>query len=126
MQKADLEAIHAAERRRGEALVAGDFDALLSLLSPTLSHTHMPGNTQDLEAYMRFTREDIVFLDIGRSDLDVRLFGSTAIMTGRMDSVIRIVASQQVVTPRSQVLQVWRRQDGGWLLEAFQATAIAS
>ncbi|BAI96206.1 hypothetical protein Sj15T_05280 [Sphingobium sp. TA15] len=123
---AEVKAVHEAERRRGKALVAGNHDALAQLLSPTLSHTHTPGHTETLEEYLRFVREDVFFLDIRRDKLTVRLFGTVAVMTGLMDSVIQIRANEQTVSLRAQVLQVWLKQDEEWRLEAFQATAIAA
>ncbi|GAY22101.1 nuclear transport factor 2 family protein [Sphingobium fuliginis] len=123
---AEVQAVYDAERRRREALVTRDHDALTRLLSPTLSHTHTPGHSETLEEYLRFVREDVLFLDIRRDKLAVRLFGTVAVMTGSMDSVIQIRANDQTVSLRAQVLQVWVQQDGQWRLEAFQATAIAS
>lgn len=122
----DVQRVYDAERRRREALVNRDYDALGRLLSPSLSHTHTPGNTETLDEYLRFVREDVFFLAITRDNLAVRRFGGVAIMTGTMDSEIQVRATGQTVSLRAQVLQAWVLYGDDWQLEAFQATALAS
>ena len=97
----------AAERRRGEALVARDFASLLTIVAPDVTHTHTRGVTDDFDAYFRFVEQDLAFLEASRGPLDVRIIGDVAVMTGTMDNLVLPRGREEPIRTRAQALQVW-------------------
>ena len=112
-------------RQFGEAWASGDAPALARLLSPTYTHTDIFGEFLERDAWPAYaggragrpTR-------IAFHDVRVRIVGDAAIVTGRNDIAgpgARSAADEADLRLRFTQIWVWR--DGGWLREAFQATA---
>jgi hypothetical protein len=120
-----IEGVIAAERRRGEALVAGDLAALRDILAPELTHTHTRGVTDDLPAFLHFVEHDMAFLEIERGPLTVRLFGDVAVMTGTSTNLVK-PRDKEPILSRSQALQVWQWRSRRWVMLAFQSTTLPS
>ena len=102
--------------------MAADIEALQSMLTPDLTHTHTRGVTDNRESFLHFVRHDIRFLAVNRQDLAVRLVGTVAIITGNQFNHIQICGMAEPMVSRSTALQVWTWQDGTWWLKAFQST----
>jgi hypothetical protein len=120
----DAKEILALEHRRCRAIVARDMPTLSGLLGTELVHTHTRGNVQDRAQYLHYIEHEMVFQSVERTDLDVRLFGDAAVVTGRLTNVVRRREDAEFVRVEAQVLQVWVRSSGGWVQVAFQATAL--
>lgn len=124
MTAPDIARLLDAENRRGDALVARDFATLRALISPDISHTHTRGVTDDFAGYFRFVEEKIDFLECTRGTLDIRLFGTVAVMSGPMHNIVRPRGSDAPVRTDAQVLQVWEWRAGRWIMVAFQSTSL--
>lgn len=114
--------ILAVEKRRQDALISGDINALSDLFDDSLIHIHAPGLVHTKKLLLEHVAVRRAYIEITRQDLLVRVFGDTAVMTGgivnRMhapDGGERIVDG--VVT---QVLH--RDADGQWRFVSFQMT----
>jgi Domain of unknown function (DUF4440) len=118
-----VETVLDAERRRGRALVARDLATLREVLSPDLTHTHTRGVTDNLASFLHFVEHDIIYLSASREDVEVRLFGDIAVMTGKSTNHVQLNGRDPICS-RAQVLQVWQRQDGRWSQIAFQSTTL--
>ena len=77
---ATILALLAREEQRCQAISNKRWDELASLLSDDLSHVHMPGRQEDKAAYLAGVRNNP--RTVTRKDLQVRVYGDTAVMTG--------------------------------------------
>jgi ketosteroid isomerase-like protein len=126
---ADDVALHELETRIlefGEAWARGDVETLQGLLSPSYTHTDVRGRTLGRETWLDYARgrsgadERISFTDVS-----TRLIGDVAIVTGRNDvSGKSAIASDGRTAGSLRFTQVWVRNEGRWLREAFQATFV--
>ena len=107
------------EERRYQAMIERDFEALDRLLADDLVYTHNNAIVDDKPALFKRLRDRVaVYLKIVRSDVQVRVFGSTAVVTGKAD--ITTEKSNPVV----RFVNVWVRHGDGWQNAIWQATPI--
>jgi len=112
------------ERRRCEAMIAADRDALKELLHPDLLHVHAKGQLDSFDTYIATGGFSARYVKVERfDDLRVRVIGPVAaLMTGRqLLEVVRYGTGERVRID-SQVMQVWKREAGRWQQLAFQTT----
>jgi predicted alpha-1,6-mannanase (GH76 family) len=123
----DLE-LDAALRAFGEAWAKGDAEALRSLLSPSYTHNDASGEHLTCEQWLAYaTRRAGRATQIKFRDVKTRLFGDLAVITGFNDLTGGGVFEKADRRDMSLVfLQVWRRENGRWLREAFQATPVTT
>jgi hypothetical protein len=118
------QAVRAMTQQWLDATVRGDADALDPMLEAGYTFTHATTAITD-------TREE--WLDSFRSgrrrykswvisDVTVRLFPGTAIMTGRGRQ--EIVRPSEIFVLNTSFTNVWIEQDGRWLLAVWQATLV--
>jgi ketosteroid isomerase-like protein len=127
----------AADRKRaleqatflfGKAWASGDMAVLDDLLSPTYTHHDAYGERLNRQAWLDYASKRT-----GRNtriefrDVDTRIFGDVAVVTGTniitgggVRSAIDTNDLEMVFT------QVWIWRDGRWLREAFQATPVVA
>ncbi len=111
------------ELDRCQALLDGDVERLRQLLHPGLFHVHAKGNVEDFDGYVGSVLAKSEFRVLRRfDDLHVRVFGDTAVMTGRQlaESVRR--ATGDHVRIESMVTQVWVREGAHWRQLSYQTT----
>ncbi len=120
--------LDAALRLFGEAWARGDVETLRSLLSPSYTHNDASGAHLTYSEWLAYASSrtgrdtQIAFRDIKK-----RIFGNIAIVTGFNDLTAGGVFHEADRRDMSLVfLQVWRRENGRWLREAFQATPVTS
>ncbi len=113
---ATIQAILAREDQRCQAISKQRWEELESMLTEDLSHVHMPGRQDDKATYMAGVRNNP--RTVTRKDLQVRVYGDTAIMTGGMTN------ARDGREDHARVTQVWVRKDGQWYQAAFQASKI--
>lgn len=116
-------AILDVERRRQEALLNVDGDALAALMDDELVHIHAPGLVQNKAQLIEHLVTRGAYRGMERDEPRIRMIGDdVAVMTGRIvnrlgspDGSERIVAGP--------VTQVLHRDDGGeWRFVSFQMT----
>lgn len=107
------------EESRYQAMIDRDFDTLDRLLSDDIVYTHNNAIVDDKAALFKRLRDRVaVYLKILRSDVKVRVYGDTAVVTGHAD--ITTEKSNPVV----RFVNVWVRTDGRWRNTTWQATPI--
>ena len=118
--------LQGAITRFGEAWAQGDLVTLETLLSVTYTHTDVFGAFQDRVAWLRYVGGRTGrATQIGFRDVETRIVGDVAIVTGINDVSGPGGRSADDRSDLSlRFTQVWVRQDGQWLREAFQATPI--
>lgn len=122
----EIAKVEEAERSRRKALVDDDFETLRRLISRDITHTHTRGNTDDFDSFFAHVENRIRFISCERGPLNIRIVGDAAIMTGTMQSVVRLRDGDADIPVSAQVLQVWTRDGDRWVLSAFQATSLPS
>jgi len=110
--------VRAAEERRCQAIAEGDAAALAAVLSDDLHYLHSTGVLEGKEAYIA-TSVAGTPRTVERGDLNIRVLGDVAIVTG--DYAIRIEPPEEAYI-QATGLQVWVREPSGWLLLAHQGT----
>jgi hypothetical protein len=112
----------ALEDERCRLINERDYAGLAAMLDESLVHVHANGLTQDKAAYLAHLGSRP--RKATRKELDIRVHGETAVMTGRQ---INLPEGQAPAAdaPELAVMQVWVHRDGSWKLAAFQATRVA-
>ena len=113
------------EARRCDAMVAADIGALDRLLSDDLTWTHASAH-QDTKAsfLVRLQAGGTRYLEIKRSDEQVRLHGGVAVVTGVAHMRASINGEERQL--RNRYTNVWTKSDEGWRMIAWQSTAVPS
>lgn len=116
----------AGEQARRAALLAGDGDALASLLSPELVYVHSTGARDRRDSYVEKIRSGALrYLNLDFEDLQAVSAGEgVVVLTGRMQATVRRDGQDRAV--RSLYLAVWVRRDdaNGWWMVAHQGTPL--
>lgn len=118
----DREAVLAAEDARQQALLRLDLDALDALTEDSLVHIHAPGLVHGKAQLLEHVATRQAYLGMRRRDLNVRLFGDTAVLTGELVNTLRSPDGGER-TLAGVVTQVLHRgEDGAWRFVSFQMT----
>ena len=120
----DSKAILEIERRRRAALVAVDLDELDRLFAEDLIHVHSTGMTHTKAELLRHIEQKRAFLAIDRGDLQIRVEGPIAVITGTMTNRMCSRDGKAEILLHGFVTQVLRRNDEGWKFISFQLTPI--
>lgn len=113
------------EAQRCDAMKRADFARLREILHPGLTHVHAKGQLDDYDSYFRSGGTHVDYRQIDRSDLKIRVLGTSALMTGRQLLVAARKDGSGTVRIDSRVMQVWTFEDGRWRQLAFQTTPLA-
>lgn len=113
----------ALEMRRCNAMVAADADALDLLLSEDLTWTHSSARQDTKASFVAGLRAGGTrYLEIRRSEEQVRVHGDLAVVTGLADMRASIKGEEKAL--RNRYTNVWARADGTWRMVAWQSTAV--
>ena len=125
--------IQELESRFGRAVITGDRTFYDSVLAEDFTHTSHAGVFKTRAEFMaenKFdaqessgsgrTRYDAYDVD----DLAIRIYGDTAVVTGRTTPRGR-TAQGQPISGRYRYLRVWVKRQGRWQAVAFEGTRIA-
>ena len=118
------QAVRSAEAARVAALAANDFAALDRILGDDLTYTHSSGQTDGKQQFietLKAGKTKYVSLDTLESQL--RVYGTTAVMTGRMDVRILIDGKPVPLIPL-KFTSVWVQRNGQWQFVAWQSTRV--
>ena len=117
------EAVRAAESQRLRALVTADYAALDRLLADDLTYTHSTAKLDTKATYL----EPLVsgrtrYQSLEPSDVQVRVYGTTGVVTGILRSVALVAGKESRTNMR--FTNVWVRRDGRWQMVAWQSTRL--
>lgn len=116
----------AAEAQRTRALLAADIPALERLTGEEYTHVETGGVLRDKAGFLAaMARPDVRFTSWVTEENRIRLYGDTAVVTGRYYNTVRTAAGEQ---PRKYArhLRVWVRRNGAWQNIAHQATQLVA
>jgi ketosteroid isomerase-like protein len=113
----------AAEDQRFTAMCHADTAALGRLLAADLTYTHTDGEQNTKDDFLRLLTSGALRYDsIAPEGRQVRVFESTAIVTGR--SAMQVESGGHAASFRIRYLAVYRFADGRWELVAWQSTRL--
>lgn len=112
-----------ANQEYDEALVRGDAETLDRIYSDEFIYTTPDGEVRDKARQLAFTRAGDLRLESGRSDdVRVRVYGDTAVMTGRFTAKGKF--RDRAIDIRERYTAVWVKGRGRWRLVAEQGNLI--
>lgn len=112
----------AVEERRQKALVDVDLVTLDQLFDDSLVHVHAPGLIHTKAQLLEHTETRRAYLEITRGELNIRVMGDVAVITGPITNRMR-AASGGERTLNGVATQVLHRDaDGAWRFVSFQMT----
>lgn len=117
------EDVLAADARRFAAMLQNDLTALEALLADDLTYTHSSSKVESKAEFLESLRSGkLRYLAAERSDLAVRVYGDTAVVTGRAEMKVSSPGGELTLPVR--FTEVWVRSGGAWKLTAWQSTRI--
>lgn len=112
------------EARRFKAMVEADVAALDTLLAPEMSYSHSSGLSQTKTEFIgAIRRGELVYVEIKPDVLQVRTYGSTAIVTGR--AAVKTKSKGQDMVAELRFLDVYVKRQGRWQMVAWQSCRLA-
>lgn len=121
----DVAEILELEARRSRALVEGDAATLDEITAEDYTHVETGGGIRDKAGFLAIlTRPGVRFTSWVIEENTVRIYGDTAVVTGRYRNTVRTPAGEQP-PKRARHIRVYVRQDGRWRNVAHQATSLA-
>jgi ketosteroid isomerase-like protein len=103
----------------------GDIGTLAELFSANLVYTHSDASSDSKQSYLdRLASGHFDYGVIEHPETSVVVHGDCAIVVGDMRCEVRIGGQTRVLNSRS--LAVWVRENGNWVLLAYQPTKYPS
>ena len=118
------EDVRAADTARVLSALRGDADRLSRLLSDGLIYGHADGRVQTKEVFLAAVRTNRIKYDTYDylETKITRVSDDLALMTGRAN--LKASSGTEHVAFSIRFLAVWRREDGGWRLFAYQSAKL--
>jgi len=112
-----------ANQEYDTALLHGDAVALDQLYANEFVYTNPDGEIRNKAQQLEFTRSgDLKFESAQSSDVKVRVYEKTAVMTGRFNA--KGTFKGETIDVRERYTAVWVKQNGRWRLVAEQGNFI--
>ena len=109
--------------QRFDAMVRNDLKTLADCLADEVTYTHTTGESQTKTQFLEMLRTGSVkYEQIEPAELNVRLFGETAVVTGR--STMHVQSQGRPLVFQIRFIDVEVRHNGRWQMVAWQATRL--
>ena len=113
------------EARRYQAMTAADLPVLEELFSADLVYTHSDASTDSKQSYLdKLASGHFDYGVMDHPETSVVVHGDCALVFGDMRGEVVIAGQKRVLNSRA--LAVWGRENGNWVLLAFQPTKYPS
>jgi hypothetical protein len=117
-----IELVQGAATGWTQGAVKQDAAALQRFLADDLQYAHAGGQTQTKEQYIAaVTHGPAKYESFTFSDVNVRLYGKAAVLTGFVD--VKMIGRDSF---RVRTLQVYVENNGQWQMAAHQSTRLAN
>ena len=115
--------VRQAERDRFTAMTKADTGALDKLLAPELSYTHSNAQVQDKAGFVGDIKSGAIkYLSIEPNDMNVRVFGNAAVVTG--GAAVQVIQSGNDLSIKIRYTATHINRNGSWQLVAWEATRV--
>lgn len=112
------------ERQKDQALRNRDLSVLQRIYADGLAFVNGRGQVITKAQHLEEIRDgNVKYLSSERSDFHVHVYGSTAVLTGRENSIVEY-HGKTISSPR-QFITVYVKLDGQWKYVAHQVTPVA-
>lgn len=112
------------ERQKDEAVRSRDISVLERIYADDLAFVNGRGQVLTKAQHLEEIRSgNVKYLSSNKSDFHVHLYGSTAVLTGRENSIVEY-HGKTISSPR-QFITVYVNLDGQWRYVAHQVTPVA-
>ena len=118
--------ILAAEQRRRTALIEENHVQVEQVFADDLVYVHTTGLIHDKAQYLAYARDVVRYLDVQRDQLQVRVYGDTAVMTGFQTNTLQKRGDSHTVKGEGFVTQVWVNGPQGWQIASFHGSRLPS
>jgi ketosteroid isomerase-like protein len=113
------------EMRRFKAIVEADVVTLENLLAPDMTYSHSNGWTQTKSEFINSLRSrELEYREIKPDVLQVRVYGATAVVTGRAH--VKAKSKGQDISLELRFLDVYVKRKGKWQMVAWQSARLAT
>ena len=113
----------ALEARWDSAVVRKDIAALEEIIAPSFVYIGTDGSVNSrAEVFASLQAPDLEIDPFDTQDVQVRLYGSTAVLTGWFEQTGRV--GDQAYRVRSRYTDVYVREHGRWVAVSAQATSL--
>lgn len=115
--------VRAADSKRLAAMVRADVAELGTLLAEDLTYTHSSGKVESREEFLAaLSSGKLDYLSLERTEDKVRIYGDTAVVSGRVDGKLR--SEDKDVPLALRFTSVWVKGEKGWRMVAWQSTRL--
>ena len=112
------------EARRTQALLDGDAETLAEITGDDYTHVETGGGVRDKAGFLAIlSRPGVRFSRWVIEENQVRVYGDTAVVTGRYFNCVTTDAGEQP-PKHARHIRIYVRRNGRWENVAHQATAI--
>jgi hypothetical protein len=109
------------------AALAQDVSALERMVAEELQYCHTTGAIDTKASYLDIVRTGrIRWVEVRPSGMKARVYGDTAVVTGRLDQKITTGGNPTPTEMAIRTIDVYVKRDGRWQLTDFQASSIAA
>jgi ketosteroid isomerase-like protein len=113
--------IRALEDRRYQAMTDGDVGTLDELFAADLVYTHSDTKTDTKQSYLdKLASGHFKYGPISHPVASLLVHGDCVLVFGDMRGEVQVEGQTRVLNNKS--LSVWAREDGRWVLLAYQPT----
>lgn len=124
----DMTLIQRAETTWADSLKTGDAKRLATIIGPTFTFIGPDGQVEDRTAYLAGYEQlptlGVKVESIDMHEVEVRFFGDTAVVTGRV--IAKLTMKDQPITENVRFTRVYQRSQNGWLMVSGQGTRLAA
>lgn len=118
-----VQMVRALEERRFAAMMRRDTEALAAMLADDLTYAHSSGQLETKGQFLESIRSGAIqYTAILPEGLDVRLYGDTAVVTGKGTFKVRMQGEDRSLQLR--FTDVYVRRGDGWQMVAWQSTRL--
>ena len=118
-----MDEVTTLENQRIEAVTSCDIPTLEKILSDDLTYTHSTGALESKSDFLdSLSSRRTQYKSISRSDVKVRHYDSSAIITGQAS--LHIIANAQDIRFQVRFTNVYVKRDNMWRMVAWQSTRV--
>jgi hypothetical protein len=122
----DEQEVLRVQQARLTAATSQDLGGLEKMIADELQYCHTTGAVDTKTSYLDTVRTGrIRWVEVKPSNMRARVYGTTAVVTGRLDQRITTGGNPTPTQMAIRTIEVYVKRDGRWQLTDFQASTIA-